>query len=150
MKIIKKISAVLCAAAITASMLSVTASSAKEYDYEAPGGATVAKSDMPNDWGKFVKNVFTDYEHGYSCAGQLWIYGLCKADYAKAQSVLGDTYCRDRNGDYYTMISHQARVSSGGKVKQTKYVTDYRAITGQVKVKNKKARVESYYRYKKY
>ena len=150
MKIIKKISAVLCAAAITASMLSVTASSAKKYDYEATGGATVAKSDMPNTWGKFVKNVYTDADHGRSNAGELWIFTSCGTDYARSQSVLCDNVCRGRNGNYYSMISHQARVTSGGKVKETGYVTTYRAISDNVKVKNKKARVESYYRYKKY
>ena len=150
MRIIKKIGAFVCAAAISVSMVSVMPVGA--YNYEACGHRTFTKNEMPNGWGKFAKNVKTNSFHGNYTAGELWILTACGKDYAQSQSKVSSRYCRDKNGYTYTMTHHQARVCSGGKYAETDYISAssiYPITTGTVKVKNGVATVESYYRYNK-
>lgn len=148
MKIMKKIGALVCAAAISVSMVSAMPVGA--YDYESLGGARVAKADMPKWNTMLVKYVYTSSAMGRYTSGELSIIPCNNKQSAQAQSVTSDWYCRDNKGNYYNMYGHQARVISGGKTKQTSYI-DIKswAITGSVKIKNDTVKVEAYYRYNK-
>ena len=145
MKLIKKISTVVCAAAISATIMAAMPASA--YYTEFCGGATLKTSQMPKGWGRRIFNVYGGRYGSCNC-GEVWIITSCGTSYAQAKTAANDYYCYDGNGDSHWMSGHQARVLSGGKFSESEYmVWKSDAYSGRVKVINKKARIEGYYRY---
>lgn len=145
MNLIKKICALGCAGALSLAMLAAMPASA--YDYESMGIRTMKQIEM-SKWGKKAKDVLTGPRYGGTKSGELWQLGCSSTSTVQAQSKTAGGTCIDDWGNLYYMYSHQARVSSGGKFKETAYVgTRYLATTSRISVKNGVANFEAYYRY---
>ncbi|GEM_PF-2083162 len=145
MNLIKKICALGCAGALSLAMLAAMPASA--YEYEALGGKYLEQSKM-SWWGKKIEDITTNSYYGNDKVGELWQLGCGGTDTVQAQSKVTYLMCTNNSGKSYYMYAHQARVSSGGKFKETAYVgTRYLATTSRITVKNHGAYFEAYYRF---
>ena len=145
MKIMKKIGAIVCAAAISVSIISAMPVGA--YYAEFTGGATLVTAQMPS-WGRRICYVKAGKYGSINC-GEIFMMTYNNKSSAETKSVAGDFYYYDDQGEDHTMSGHQARISSGGKFKESPYmVWKSDAYSGRLKVYGGKSRVQAYYRYK--